>query len=91
MRLPRVAVDSGARRLLIARALCRRNAIECAMNAGSVVVVPEGPELARQIQTIPIECLIEALAADGADQSFHEWMRCWHVRDRLDLLDIQYT
>jgi len=35
--------------------------------------------------------LVEILSPDGADESFHEWVRLRHMRHGLDLCDIEYS
>ena len=59
------------------------------MNTTAVVIVAEFLQLPLQIERIPEEQAIEMLAANGADQSFHKWMRGRHIRNRLDLVDFE--
>ena len=69
----------------------RRGAVERAVHAMLVIVDPERRQLPHQVDSIPEEHVIQIFAANGPDQPFDERMRSWHVRNRLDLLDLEYT
>jgi hypothetical protein len=61
------------------------------VNAVAVVIVLELIQLALKVGPIPEEHLIQVLAPNRADQPFDERMRNWGVRNRLDLLDLEYA
>ena len=54
-------------------------------------VIAECVQLTRQVDRIPEEYAIKIFAASRADQPFDERMRNGDVRDRLDLVDFEYT
>lgn len=61
------------------------------MNATFVAVEAERLQLSLQVKRILEEHAIEILAANGTDQPFHKWMRGRHMRNRLDLVDLDYA
>jgi hypothetical protein len=67
-----------------------RGAFERAVNAMLIVVIAECLQLPRQVDYIPEEHAIEIFTANSADQPFDGRMRNWEVRDRLELLDLEY-
>ena len=66
-------------------------ATERLVNASFVVIDPELFQLALQVDCVPDHHVIKKLSSDCSDQPFHEWMGHGYVRDRLDLLDIEYA
>ena len=54
-----------------------------------VVVALETGELSLQVTGVPEEYVIKKLTANGPNQSFHERMRSWNVRNAFDLIDLQ--
>jgi hypothetical protein len=54
-------------------------------------MVPKCLQLPRQIDHVPEEHAIEIFSANRADQPFDERMRNGRVRNRLDLLDLEYA
>ena len=72
-------------------ALRCRGTVERAVHARGVVIVPECLQRPHQIGYVPEEDAVEIFAANGADQPFDERMRNGRVRNRLDLLDLEYA
>jgi hypothetical protein len=64
-----------------------RRAIERAVDAIRVIVIPEFLQLPRQVDGVPEQYAIETQAPDRPNQPFDERMRDRSVRNRLDLLD----
>ena len=60
------------------------------MHARGIVIIPECLQLARQVERVPEQHLVEILAPDRADQPFDERMRNRDVRNGFDLLDLEY-
>ena len=57
------------------------------------MVVEVGPEIEQLVFEVcrrPEQHVIQVFPPQGSDQPFHEWMGQGHVRDRLDLLQLQY-
>ena len=71
--------------------LRRRDPLKRAMNAMSVVVIPELVQLPHEINRVPEERAIEILPPDRADQPFDERMGNRGVRHRLDLFDLEHA
>ena len=61
------------------------------MNTMDVVVIAEVSQLPREIDSVPEEHAVEILTPNRPNQSFYEWMRNRRVRNRLDLLDLEYS
>ena len=59
------------------------------MDAIRVAIVPELAQFSRQVHGVPEEYPIKVLTPDRSDQPFDERMRNWHIRNRLDLLDLE--
>jgi len=86
--LPTVVIQCSGSGTECAGALRGRETRERAMHAMAVVVIPECPQLSRQIDRVPEEDAVQVLAPDCADQTLNERMRHRCVGDRLDLLDL---
>jgi len=86
--LPTVVIKCSGSGTECAVALRGRETRERAMHAMAVVVIPECPQLSRQIDRVPEEDAVQVLAPDCADQTLNERMRHRCVGDRLDLLDL---
>ena len=67
-----------------------RNAIERAMHAVLIVIIPEGTQLPFQIDRIPEEYAIQILTADRGDEPLDERMRNRNVPNCLDFLDLKH-
>jgi hypothetical protein len=61
------------------------------VNAVFVVVDSELFQLPLQVDRVPDHHVIKKLSSYRPDQPFHEWMGHGYVRNRLDLLDIEYA
>src|SRR6266852_3316049 len=59
------------------------------MRSITVKVPLEIEELHLQIRGRPEERSVQALAANGANQPFHEGMREWHARHGLDFFHVE--
>ena len=59
------------------------------MNSSLIIVCLEAFELAAKVDRIPEERAVEVLAPNRPDQSLDEGMRHRHVRDGLDLFDLE--
>ena len=91
MLLPSVLIKRSRSRGFCTGALRWRGTVERAVHARSVVIVPKGIQLPHQIRYVPEEDAVEIFSANGADQPFDERMRNGRVRNRLDLLDLEYA
>ena len=60
------------------------------MHAVLVVIDPELFQLALQIDRIPKEQSVKIFSANGTDHPFDKRMRNRDVRNRLDLIDLEY-
>ena len=61
------------------------------MNAIFVVIISELFQLSLQVDCVPDEHVIKKLPSYRPDQPFDEWMGNGHIRDRLDLIDLEYA
>ena len=61
------------------------------MATALIVIAREPFQFPRQIHGIPQENTIEVLTPDRLDQPFYEGMGNWSVRNRFDLVDLQYA
>src|SRR5207245_7924550 len=88
VRLPSIQTDTraGAARL---RARFRRAAVQPRMRAMTVVVALEIEELHLQIRCRPEQGAVQTLTPNGSNEPFNEGMREWHVRDGLDVFDVE--
>jgi hypothetical protein len=91
MLLPGVLIKRSRSRGRDAGAMRGGGAVERAVYPVVVVVIAERRQLSHQVDSIPKEHPIEIFAANGADQPFDERMRSWDVRNRLNLLDLDYA
>ena len=61
------------------------------MGTVAVVIIPESRELSFEVKLVPEQYLVEQLFANRSDHAFNEGMRKRDVRNRLDLLDVEYA
>ncbi len=61
------------------------------MNTTVVVIDPERFQLALLVERIPEKDVIEILATNCADYTFHKRTRNRHMRNRLDLADFEHA
>jgi hypothetical protein len=61
------------------------------MHAMCVVIVSEFSQLPGEVGDVPEEHAVEKLTPNRPDQPFDERMRDRRVRNRLDLLDLEYA
>ncbi len=66
-------------------------AVERAVHARRVVIIPAFIELRRQVDRVPEKYLSKILAPNRADQPLHERMRRGRVRNGLDLLNFDHA
>ena len=59
------------------------------MSTVFVVVILKSVQLRLQIGRCPEQQLIQAFSSDRSNQSFHEGMGPWNIRNGFDLLDAQ--
>src|SRR5262245_42907305 len=59
------------------------------MHAVPIVIVRKGLKLSFHITCVPEQYLIQILASNGPNESFHKWMRYRDIGDRFDFLDAQ--
>ena len=71
--------------------LLRRNALNSAVDAVSVVINPESRELSFEVKLVPEQYLVQQLLANRSDHPLNEGMRYRNVRNRLHLLNVQYA
>ena len=71
--------------------LFRWKAVDSAVGTVAVVIDPESRELSFEVKLVPEQYLVEQLFANRSDHAFNEGMRNWDVRNRLDLLDVEYA
>ena len=88
---PSVVIKDGMGGRRFARPFSRSAATERLVNAICVVVISELFELSLHVDGVPDEHVIKKLPSYRPNQPFHEWMRRGYERDRLDLVDIEYT
>ncbi len=88
MPLPTVVIQCSGSGTECAGALRWRETCDRAVHSMVVVVIPEGLQLARQIDRVQEENAVQVLAPNRADQTLNERMRHRCVGDRLDLLDL---
>ena len=61
------------------------------VNAIAIEIEPELFQFSRQVRGIPEQYAVKVLTPDRADQPFYEGMGNWDVRNRLDLVDLEYA
>ena len=61
------------------------------MNTAVVVINLERFRLSRKIARIPEKHVIEILAANGSDETFHKRIGDRHMRNRLNLVDFEHA
>ena len=66
------------------------SATERLVNTTFVVINSELFQLSLQVDCVPDQHVIKKLSSDRPDQPFYERMGHGHVRDRLDLFDLEY-
>src|ERR1700688_3092852 len=91
MLLPSVLIKRSRSRGFCTGALSWRGTVERAEHARSVVIVPKCIQLPHQIRYGPEEDAVEIFSANGDDQPFDARMRYRRVRNRVDLLDLEYA
>src|SRR6202795_2236835 len=91
MLLPSVLIKRSRSRGFCTDMLRWRGTVERAVHAKGVVKVPKCLQVPHQIGYVPEEDAVEIFSANGADQPFDERMRNGRVRNRLDLLDLEYA
>src|SRR6266849_4801721 len=88
VRLPTIRAELRAGAALVWDRI-RRTPVQPRMGAITVVVTLKLEELHLQIGGRPEEGAVEAFPANGANESFDEWMRERRVRHRLDLFHVE--
>ena len=64
----------------------RRFPLQAGVRSMPIVIVPESNKFYLQIRSRPEQQLVQTLAADGADQSFDQWVGPRNVRNCFDFL-----
>ena len=88
---PSIVIKDGMGGRRFAGSLSWSAATERLVNAIFVVINPEFFQLVLQVDGVPDEHVIKKLSSDRPDQPFHEWMGHGHIRERLDLVDLEYA
>jgi hypothetical protein len=88
---PSVVIKDGTGGRRFARSFPWSATTERLVNAIPVVVNSEFFQFAPQVDCVPDEHVIKKLPPYCPDQPFHERMGHGYVRDRLDLLDLEYA
>ena len=91
MRLPRVTIKRRMDGRRFTSALIWGATAERLVNAIAIEIEPELFQFSRQVRGIPEQYAVKVLTPDRPDQAFYEGMGYWDVRNRLDLVDLEYA
>jgi hypothetical protein len=77
--------------MALSMVLLRWNAVDSAVDTVVVAVDPKGSKLSFEVKMVPEQYVVQQLFASRSDHAFDEGMGNRGVRNRLDLLDIEYA